>query len=244
MTSLGRDCSDLTPSRQLFQGQRVRISLKSGAEFEGIYANNQADPSSFYLRMVQQRRLPGEMANGTNKREQSSMTFSRKDVSDARSVGGNQNKNEGKPQNGMTPPSRMRRMRLSLTPSQGNRPGFRTDSAISTGRQASERVLQPWVPDGGPDVDLSLEQSSSNDGRPWDQFAVNERLFNVKSNYHENIYTTTIDKSHPQYKERLAAAEKKAREIERSAPATAHVAEERIMDYAGGDDKKGDEEDK
>ena len=43
----------------------------------------------------------------------------------------------------------------------------------------------------------------------------------------------------------MAEAEKKAREIERSAPTTAHVAEERVMDYVGGSDKGGeDEEDK
>ena len=76
----------------------------------------------------------------------------------------------------------------------------------------------------------------------WDQFAENERLFGLKSDYDENIYTTTIDKSHPQYKERMAAAERKAREIERSAPVTAHVAEERIVDFVGGEDQRDEEE--
>lgn len=42
----------------------------------------------------------------------------------------------------------------------------------------------------------------------------------------------------------MAAAERKAREIERSAAVTSHVAEERIMDFVGGDDRNGDEEDK
>lgn len=32
----------------------------------------------------------------------------------------------------------------------------------------------------------------------------------------------------------MVAAERKAKEIERSAPVTAHVAEERVMDYVGG----------
>jgi PAB1-binding protein PBP1 len=41
----------------------------------------------------------------------------------------------------------------------------------------------------------------------------------------------------------MLAADKKAREIERSTATTAHVAEERVMDHAGGDDN-GDEEDK
>ncbi len=68
-------------------------------------------------------------------------------------------------------------------------------------------------------------------------------MFGVKTDYDESIYTTTIDKSHPQYRERMAAADRKAREIERSTTNNAHVAEERIMDFVGGKDT-GDEEDK
>lgn len=105
--------------------------------------------------------------------------------------------------------------------------------------------MKAWVPDASFEVDGSLEKSSGGGGGggAWDQFAENERLFGLKTDYDENIYTTSIDKSHPQYKERLAAAERKAREIERSVAATSHVAEERVMDFVGGDDQR-DEEDK
>ncbi|KAJ6786967.1 hypothetical protein PWT90_07447 [Aphanocladium album] len=123
----------------------------------------------------------------------------------------------------------------------GNRPGFRTDTAISNRGAAGERVLQPWVPDSSDGLDTSLEGSSSSGH--WDQFAANERLFGLRTDYDENIYTTAINKNHPQYRERIAAAERKAREIERSAPTTAHVAEERVMDYngsGGGDDNEED----
>jgi PAB1-binding protein PBP1 len=123
----------------------------------------------------------------------------------------------------------------------GNRSSFRTDTAISSSRPGTERALKAWVPDAGFEVDGALEKSPS--AGPWDQFAENERLFGLKTDYDENIYTTAIDKSHPLYKERLAAAEKKAREIERSVATTAHVAEERVMDFVGGDDHR-DEEDK
>ena len=121
----------------------------------------------------------------------------------------------------------------------GNRSSFRTDAAISNSR-FQERTLQRWVPDSTDGLDDSLEKTNASG--QWDQFAANERLFGLRTDYDENIYTTTIDKSHPQYKERMAAAERKAREIERSAPVTAHVAEERVMDFQGGDDR--DEEDK
>ena len=93
-------------------------------------------------------------------------------------------------------------------------------------------------------IDGSLEKPTNNKGA-WDQFAENERLFGLKTDYNEEMYTTSINKNHPQYRERFAAADKKAREIERSVAATAHVAEERVMDYAGGTDKGGEnEEDK
>ncbi|KAJ6439615.1 PAB1 binding protein (Pbp1) [Purpureocillium lavendulum] len=124
----------------------------------------------------------------------------------------------------------------------GNRQGFRTDAAISNSRYGSERTLQRWVPDSADGLDGGLEASSSSG--PWDQFAENERLFGLKTDYDENIYTTAINKNHPQYKERKAAAERKVREIEQSAPATAHVAEERVMDFIGGGTGGDNEEDK
>ena len=82
----------------------------------------------------------------------------------------------------------------------------------------------------------------SKGGAAWDQFAENKRRFGITTDYDENIYTTTIDKSHPMYKQRLAEADKKAREIERSAATNSHVAEERVTDNLTGDG--GDEEDK
>ncbi|CAK7564526.1 MAG: poly(A)-binding protein binding protein [Sporothrix epigloea] len=132
----------------------------------------------------------------------------------------------------------------SSRPTNGQRPGFRTDTAISNSRTGGDRNLRRWVGDGPADLDGSLESASSSGGK-WDQFAENERLFGLKTDYNENFYTTAIDRSHPQYSERLAKADRAAREIERSVPTTAHVAEERVMDCAGGEDQGGgDEEDK
>ncbi|KAK3946466.1 hypothetical protein QBC46DRAFT_6096 [Diplogelasinospora grovesii] len=204
----------------LREGQRVRITLASGAEFEGTYANS-PESSTCRLTMVQQKKLPhaADITNGTARKEQPTMSFQRKDIADARVLPGNAGRSDGKAPNG--------------------RSSFRTDAAISNSR-VNERVLKPWVPDSTDAVDGSLEKSN-NAGGTWDQFAENERLFGLKTDYDESIYTTSIDKSHPQYKERMAAAEKKAREIERSTASTAHVAEERIMDFVGGDDN-GDEE--
>ncbi|OIW27665.1 hypothetical protein CONLIGDRAFT_443819 [Coniochaeta ligniaria NRRL 30616] len=101
------------------------------------------------------------------------------------------------------------------------------------------RDLQRWEPDTK-DVDGSLTLEKSSGG--WDQFAANERLFGLTTDYDESIYTTAIDKDHPNYHQRIAAAEKKAREIEKSVATTSHVAEERIMDFAGGDDERNEED--
>ncbi|KAK0104023.1 hypothetical protein ONS96_005128 [Cadophora gregata f. sp. sojae] len=157
--------------------------------------------------------------NDTTKSSQSNMSFQRKDMTGA-------GKNEGR-QN-------------------GNASSFRTDTAISGNRTQGERPLQRWVPDGPPDTLGSLESGRMNNsgGGAWDQFEENERRFGVKTDYDENIYTTTINKKHPQYKQRLAEAERKAREIERSAANNSHVAEERIVDNLAGEENGVDEEDK
>lgn len=126
----------------------------------------------------------------------------------------------------------------------GNAGSFRTDSAISAGRTQGEgRQLQRWVDESTEATDTSLESSrmSNTNGKHWDQFAENEKRFNIKSDYREEIYTTAIDKNHPQYKQRLADADRKAKEIERSAATNSHVAEERIKDNLTAGDA-GDEE--
>lgn len=92
---------------------------------------------------------------------------------------------------------------------------------------------------------MSLESSNKQSGGAgWDQFAVNERLFGLKTDYDETIYTTAIDKSHPEYSKRYAAADRKAREIENSVANNRHVEEERMADNLAVDDSGLDEEDK
>jgi hypothetical protein len=174
--------------------------------------------------MVQGKKL-GDQTNGTTKykdQQQPNMSFQRKDLSASR--GGSESRVDGRSQN-------------------GNAGGFRTDSAISGNRVQGERPLQKWVPDSPAAVEGSLESTASKSkGVPWDQFAENERRFGIRTDYDENIYTTTIDKTHPNYKQRVAEADRLAREIERSTTTNTHVAEERITDNLTGDG--GDEEDK
>jgi PAB1-binding protein PBP1 len=193
------------------------------------------------LNMVQGKK-PSDMSNsnGTpkSKYQQPNMAFPRKDISETR--GGSAGTNDGRVQNGES----STRIHISPLTTPGNASSFRTDSAISGGRNQGERVLQRWVPDAPEDVDGSLESTRMKSAGGWDQFAENGRLFGLKTDYDENIYTTTIDKNHPQYKQRVAEAERKAREIERSAATNSHVEEERVTDNVTGGDIGGDEEDK
>ncbi|KAI1329367.1 hypothetical protein F5Y16DRAFT_108068 [Xylariaceae sp. FL0255] len=175
--------------------------------------------------MVMHKKNIQNSTNGDINKESPNMSYQRKDMAATRPAGGSTGKGSNK--------------------TNGTSSNFRTDSAISASRSGRERILQPWVaPSGSEAIDMSLEKSSNSHGRQWDQFAANETQFGIKSTYDERYYTTAIDKSHPEYKERLARAERTAKEIERSVPTTAHQAEERKMDFAGGDDIGGDEEDK
>jgi len=178
-----------------------------------------------------------ELSNGSIKhKNQQNMSFQGKGM-----AAGGANKGDGKPQNGTLPNALHNGLMLTMA---GNVGGFRTDAAISGSRNQGERTLQRWVPDAREEADGSLESSrSGQDGAPWDQFAENERRFGLKTDYRDEIYTTAINTNHPDYKQRLAAADRKAREIERSTASNSHVQEERITDNLSKDDN-GDEEDK
>ena len=121
----------------------------------------------------------------------------------------------------------------------GANAGFLTDTDISGSAAPRERELQRWTSSAETDLDLSLEQSVSGSGEAWDQFKANEKLFGLKTDYNEEIYTTAIDRSNPSYRELEAKAQQLAREIEKSAAKDAHTREERGV---VGDDEPLDEE--
>lgn len=102
----------------------------------------------------------------------------------------------------------------------------------------SERVLQKWVPDAADTTDFSLESGSA---AGWDQFATHAKMTGGQSTYHEEAYTTTIDRSAPDFKKREAEAARLAREIESQVSSNTHVREERGQAL---EQDQGDEEDK
>ncbi|KAH8683689.1 kinase-like domain-containing protein [Ilyonectria robusta] len=82
-----------------------------------------------------------------------------------------------------------------------------------------KEIAAEFLENHRPRKGLSIREAS-------DAFAENNRISGINTEYDENIYTIAIDKNHPQYRKRLATAEKKAREIERAAHTAVQVAEE------------------
>ncbi|TFK75248.1 hypothetical protein BDN72DRAFT_955246 [Pluteus cervinus] len=118
---------------------------------------------------------------------------------------------------------------------------FRTDTDISQKKAATprERELQAWQPSDGAPTGSAGGQGDEVTFGPganssWDQFAVNEQLFGVKTNFDEDLYTTKLDRSAADFKERERKAQKLANEIIGSTSNNPHVAEERgIVDDSG-----------
>ncbi|GAB7348122.1 hypothetical protein MBLNU459_g6140t2 [Dothideomycetes sp. NU459] len=193
-------------------------NFTNGEQFTGVFSGSSLEPSDarFTMKMVRRTRsASGARANGANgvsedyigHGEDHLIAFDLQDIIDL-----NVSSVE---------------LSVSEKAQNGTAPSFRTDAEISGNLDLRERELQPWQPGADSEVGLSLEDSGATG--TWDQFAANERLYNVKSDYDENMYTTSIDRSDPRYKQREAEAARIAREIERSAPVNAHVAEERKM---------------
>lgn len=132
---------------------------------------------------------------------------------------------------------------------------FRTDTEISqtgTGPRA-QRELQAWqAPSDAPSYSQTL---AGNGGAPrgddltfgpgassgsWDQFVANEQMFGVTTSFDEDVYTTKLDRNHPDFKERERKAQQIANEIIGATSNNPHLAEERNQN----DDSGVNEEDK
>ncbi|KAF8626975.1 hypothetical protein AX15_004568 [Amanita polypyramis BW_CC] len=108
---------------------------------------------------------------------------------------------------------------------------FRTDTDISQKKGLiRERELQAWQPSTDA-PGLPLGHSDDTFGAAgnvsWDQFAVNEKLFGVRTNFDEEAYTTKLDRSGADFRERERKAQRIANEILGSTSTNSHVLEER-----------------
>jgi PAB1-binding protein PBP1 len=126
--------------------------------------------------------------------------------------------------------------------------GFRTDTDISSRPNPSsfqpgrERVLEPWHPspsdpsssglvsDADTFGDTSLPTGPSNGkggAGGWDQFAENEKRFGTRTDFDEELYTTKLDRSGKDFRERERRAELLAGQIMGQSSANPHIQEER-----------------
>ncbi|KAJ2884187.1 poly(A)-binding protein binding protein, partial [Coemansia aciculifera] len=130
---------------------------------------------------------------------------------------------------------------------ESSRVGFKTDADITkASSQASARELHRWVPDES-DALGSLESGldhATGSSKGWDQFATNEQLFGLTTDFDEEIYTTRLDRTRADYKVREREAIRIAQEIQSTPFQNSHVAEERQELAADDGDGGMDEEDR
>ncbi|KAG0353670.1 hypothetical protein BGZ54_002098 [Gamsiella multidivaricata] len=128
-------------------------------------------------------------------------------------------------------------------PERGEREGFKTDTDISRSGDIRERDLKKWAPEEHTaflDIEGDLGDGHHNGRAGWDQFAANERLFGVKTDFNEELYTTKLDRSGADFKAREQQAIQIANEIQQSVSNNVHLREERGLTV---DDSGLDEED-
>ena len=231
-----------------FVGNAAQITVKSGEKYSGIFSaasipKDSTESQHYVLKMTKRVSSQSQQVNGSadssdeyvGHGENHTMVFDMKDIAQVSVPNVSADKIQAKLANGKISPNHASHG-LTLVGTSGN---FRTDTDISGNAATRERELQRWEPAADLAPDMSLGGSGSTN---WDQFETNERLYGVRTDYDENFYTTTIDRSAPSYKQRAAAADKLAREIEGTATTNSHMAEERGQIVEGSNGM--DEEDK
>lgn len=101
---------------------------------------------------------------------------------------------------------------------------FRTDTDISGAANGPrERELRAWQPEGSSSAGAPDHNGVNRDNQTfglnqpngqWDQFAANEKLFGVTTDFNEEIYTTKLDRNTTDFKERERKAQQLANEIQ------------------------------
>ncbi|GAB7342085.1 hypothetical protein MBLNU457_g0363t1 [Dothideomycetes sp. NU457] len=204
-----------------FTGMDATVTLKNGEQFAGVFsgATTEQNNSSYVLKMTRRTKhastaqLNGDSASSDQSDQlvgqgpDHAMAFNAQDVID------------------LSVPSVNLSTAVTAPASNGVSEGFKTDTEISRGFQLRERELQRWQPGPENDVNLSLGGDESGSSGAWDQFAANERLYGLQSDYNEDIYTTAINRQDPRFKEKEREAERIAREIEKGGEARKQVYE-------------------
>ncbi|KAI9265198.1 hypothetical protein BDA99DRAFT_508021 [Phascolomyces articulosus] len=203
-------------------GSVVQITVKNGVKFEGVFHGASTEGGDIGVSLKHARKIHDPQASQNEKSKvnpypvKPSMLIMGKDLVEIYS-----------PDTDLT----------------AGDDSFKTDTDISGRMEIKERELFKWKPEEGASEFGALEGEEVTDGQngSWDQFAANEKLFGLKTDFDEEIYTTRLDRSAPDFKDRERLAIEKANEIQRSAANNVHVMEERGIAI---DDSGMDEEDR
>ncbi|KAI9288056.1 hypothetical protein BC943DRAFT_357773 [Umbelopsis sp. AD052] len=211
-------------------GLNVQVKTKDGTEFEGLFhAATTSSELAIVLKLARKIHKAGEKTAETDKTNPNAtvatMIIQAKDLIEITAVDVDFN---------------------AATKPLVDKDTFKTDVDISgRGSDIRERELHRWNPEVHSSDDLKGLEDADTFGDTttvnWDQFAANEKLFGLKTNFDEEIYTTRLDRSAPDYKTREKRAAEMAAEIQKSASTNVHVMEER---GAQMDDSGMDEEDR
>ncbi|KAI5285344.1 hypothetical protein KEM52_002484, partial [Ascosphaera acerosa] len=215
-------------------GLHATVTTRAGKQFKGIFTGiNSNDPrrTTFIMKMVRNISGGADPAPFVGSGHDHAMSFDFADVADLHIPNVSFSAVTATTTAGPTPSGGKARPASR----QRGSPAFRTDTAIS-GSDGSHglrnKPLQRWEPEPESEAAsspaLGLEEEAGRSGAAgWDQFAANERLFGARSTYDENLYTTRIDRSDPNYHRKAAEAARIAREIESGDVSNTHMREER-----------------
>ncbi|KAI8990050.1 LsmAD domain-containing protein, partial [Pilobolus umbonatus] len=114
-------------------------------------------------------------------------------------------------------------------------PNFQSDQNKTNPNPIKDTLMffpEDLVEISASNMDFTLPDASDHDlnsspSGNWDQFAANERLFGLKTDFDEEIYTTHLNRSAPDYKDREKKAIKMANEIQKTTSSNVHILEER-----------------
>ncbi|CAG8474913.1 4121_t:CDS:10 [Ambispora gerdemannii] len=191
-----------------FVGMNVQVTIKSGTKYEGLFHTASTEGElGVVLKLARKVLTKAEEKAGTPNKVISTFIIMAKDCMAIEATCVDFSASE-----------------KNLT---SERDSFRTDADISGGRiEPRERELHKWNPDehGGGEALAGQDNASAV---TWDQFAVNEQLFGIRTDFNEEFYTTKLDRTKPDFKEKERQAIQIANEITRTTTNNVHMLEER-----------------
>jgi LsmAD domain len=138
----------------------------------------------------------------------------------------------------------------SLAPAPSSRPNpptnSRAEALMGKSKAPSTAATTGGPPAAAPGTSSDSGAASSSNAAAgplagsigkWDQFHANEKLFNVKGSFDENLYTTQLDKSKLDTS-LIKEAERLAREIESTVSTNLHLKQERNQAIEGDYDEE------